>query len=381
MVRRLGADVPWREKWGFGALAMAVMVLSLTAFGSSPSLAGTSSRRAAPLGTVSLSDVTCVTSSDCWAVGDRTSGNGVASMSSESFIEHWTGHSWAVVKAPRVGSGSYLAGVSCISALSCWAVGGTVTTATGDTGLIDHWQGRSWLQAPASNLGAADLYGVTCANSSRCWAVGDSDSGRPIIATWDGRIWVDVTTPVEGLVNLLHSVSCPATRTCWAVGDSLTSGTHQYVPLVLKWNGVQWSVTKGATGPLLVDVACLSASNCWLVGATGPGRSVLQHWNGVNWTTTQTPNVSGNSPLLSVACTGATTCFAVGGTGQAALIERWDGRSWRIVSSPLPKGRAVFASITCFENHTCWAVGGFVGDTVEPLIDYWSGSQWRAVSL
>lgn len=376
----------WRHKvvlsrkacW-LGGLALTVIGVMLPVSISSSSSASTSSPLGTGVGTVALGDVACVTSSDCWAVGDRSFGNR-ESTSSESLIEHWTGHAWAVVKAPRVGSSSYLAGVSCTSAVNCWAVGAAVTLATGDTGLIDHWQGRVWLQVPVSRLGAADLDGVACADSSRCWAVGDSDSGRAIIATWDGQKWADATTPVGGLVNALRSVTCPGPKTCWAVGTSL-SNKKLYVPLAFRWNGGKWVVTNGLRGTLLSDVNCFSASNCWIVGATSSLRPVVQHWNGVNWTKTETPHVLGGDPLISVACAEATTCFAVGKAGQKALMERWDGRSWRIVPTPLLTGRGGFAAIRCFKNHGCWAVGGFIGDTLAPLVEYWSGSKWHILSV
>lgn len=231
---------PRKSRW-LAAVALAIIGLLLPVGTSSSSSASTSSQSAHGTA-VALGHVACVTSSDCWAVGDRF-GKG-ASMSSDSLIEHWTGHAWAIVKAPRVGSPSLLAGVSCTSAVSCWAVGATVTPVTGDTGLIDHWQGVHWVQTRTANLDATTLDSVTCPTRSRCWAVGSGGAGRPVLATWDGRVWAAVSTRVTGLANHLDSVSCPAPTVCWAVGYSLSSTKHgTYLPLVLKWNGQELSVT------------------------------------------------------------------------------------------------------------------------------------------
>src|SRR5438105_4462155 len=67
-----------------------------------------------------LTGVTCTSASNCWAVGYFNNDAAV-----QTLIERWDGSSWTTVSSPN-GSASennYLNGVTCVSASECWAVG------------------------------------------------------------------------------------------------------------------------------------------------------------------------------------------------------------------------------------------------------------------
>ena len=67
-----------------------------------------------------LQDVSCVASTDCWAVGFSTDGG---DSPDRTVAEHYNG-SWFVVPTPDSGGGNgSLDGVTCLSASNCWAVG------------------------------------------------------------------------------------------------------------------------------------------------------------------------------------------------------------------------------------------------------------------
>src|SRR6266550_2107815 len=68
-----------------------------------------------------LQTVTCVSASDCWAAGNYFAGGAVT----QTLIERWDGTSWAIVSSPNAGvtQGNFLYGVTCVSASECWAVG------------------------------------------------------------------------------------------------------------------------------------------------------------------------------------------------------------------------------------------------------------------
>ena len=76
----------------------------------------TSPNATPPPGNNKLRGVTCVSASDCWAVG----GNGF-----QTLIERWDGTSWAIVSSPNTSAtqANHLNGVTCVSASDCWAVG------------------------------------------------------------------------------------------------------------------------------------------------------------------------------------------------------------------------------------------------------------------
>src|SRR5207244_865516 len=71
-----------------------------------------------------LLGVTCVSASDCWAVGSNVAGSGAP----RTLIEHWDGTVWAVVSSPNASlPNNVLSSVTCVSASDCWAVGYYIT--------------------------------------------------------------------------------------------------------------------------------------------------------------------------------------------------------------------------------------------------------------
>jgi hypothetical protein len=137
-------------------------------------------------GTRLLSGVTCVSNSDCWAVGyyyDPINNNGF----DHTAIESWDGTSWTIVSSPNTSTtqNNVLDAVTCASSSECWAVGyydsgrGIMQT------LIEQWDGTSWTIVPSANTLALEsnfLRGIICATTSMCWAVGYSaDPTGPIL--------------------------------------------------------------------------------------------------------------------------------------------------------------------------------------------------------
>lgn len=114
-----------------------------------------------------INGVACASSSDCWAVGSYNNGQN----SGGSLIEHWNGSVWSIVASPNSSTGgANLQDVTCVSSSNCWAVGNAGTTFTA------HWNGSAWTSVPSPNstLGDANqLHGVTCPTAEICWAVGE----------------------------------------------------------------------------------------------------------------------------------------------------------------------------------------------------------------
>ena len=90
-----------------------------------------------------LLGVTCGSASECWAVGYYYNDNVI----SQTLIERWDGTSWTIVNSPNTSTADYnsLSGVTCVSASECWAVGyyyglDDLISQT----LIERWDGTSW---------------------------------------------------------------------------------------------------------------------------------------------------------------------------------------------------------------------------------------------
>src|SRR4029077_9132898 len=143
----------------------------------------------------SLVGVACASATDCWAAGDATNGS-----AEQTLAEHWNGTSWAIVTSPNTLSPtpSILNGVTCVSASNCWAIGYSFNGANYQT-LIERWDGTSWAVVTSANASATEnnvLNGVTCVSASNCWAVGyavsQNETGftyQTLVERWDGTSW------------------------------------------------------------------------------------------------------------------------------------------------------------------------------------------------
>jgi hypothetical protein len=134
-----------------------------------------------------LDSVSCVGTAFCVAVGASSPGGGGADF--ENVMETWNGSAWTMVplgSPPQFAD--FLNGVSCFSATSCTAVGGTWTSAAPNISTqVLNWNGQSWNAATGSNVQGAfqtSFQGVDCLADWACVAVGavDQTSGAPLSA-------------------------------------------------------------------------------------------------------------------------------------------------------------------------------------------------------
>src|SRR6267378_1167454 len=224
-----------------------------------------------------LLGVTCVSAPDCWAVGFYVASSGAP----QTLVEHWDGIAWAAVPSPNASRyNNVLSDVTCVSASNCWAVGFYVSGPSVYQTLIERWDGTSWAIVTSANTSALDNYldGVTCASASDCWAVGYYFTGNAVqngvyqnlIERWDGTSWAIVNSPNTSTTeyNHLFGVTCASASECWAVG---LSGTSLGQTLIERWDGSSWAIvnspnTSATLSNFLYGVTCASASDCWAVG-------------------------------------------------------------------------------------------------------------------
>ena len=358
-----------------------------------------SSPNTSPIQNNLLRGVTCNSASDCWAVGSYDNG-GVL----QTLIEHWDGNGWTIVPSPNTSASqsNFLSGVTCTSALNCWAVGSYLAGSTYQT-LIQRWNGTAWTIVTSSNTSASQnnfLSGVTCTSASNCWAVGSFNSTfaeQTLIERWDGTAWTIVTSPNVFITqnNILLGVTCASASDCWAIGYSNNSVADQ--TLIERWNGTSWSVVTSPNTLLtqtnrLLSVTCASASDCWTVGYSNDGsidRTLIQRWNGASWAIANSPNTdpAQNNTLAAVTCASASDCWTVGfynnGSVQQSLIERWNGTAWTILTSPNSNAAQnnTLLGVTCVSASDCWAVASYYNGSVQQtLIQHWDGNEWTIVT-
>jgi hypothetical protein len=359
-----------------------------------------------------LSGVTCVSATDCWAVGKyRNSSNPF--YEHQTLVEHWDGTGWDIVASPNTSPvrTNSLIGVTCTSASNCWAVGSHYVdeTATYKT-LAERWDGTAWTIVTSPSINAAQyntLLSVTCASVSDCWATGyyrtgaaGTNTNQTLVERWNGTSWTIVSSPNINLgatqSNYLFGIACaPAGAECWAVGNHYTidGGVVTDQTLAERWDGAAWAIVTSSDvivtkTNFLNDVTCISESNCWAVGYYTNGsnsiQTLIEHWDGAAWNIVNSPSPSATQNYLNdVTCSSASDCWVVGyyhdGSGFKSLIERWNGTAWAAVTSPNPAGsdNSFLYGVTCASASDCWAVGqSAIGSLIQTLIEHWDGTAW-----
>jgi hypothetical protein len=302
-----------------------------------------------------FNDVACASASDCWAVGTRYNG---AVYRDVTLIERWNGTSWTIVNSPNATDPqnsvqeNLLEAVSCTSTSDCWAVG--QRSGYPSQPLIEHWTGGGWAIVTSPNTGSiAALKDVTCLSASECWAVGYSavapvaSPDQTLIEQWNGTAWLIVPSPNAGTAenNHLTGVSCTSGSDCWAVGYYYTGSVNQ--TLIEHWDGTSWSIVASPNTTTNQNnqfnaMTCLSSSDCWAAGtfsAANIDQPLTARWNGTTWTIVSSPAATSGASLKSVACKSASECWAVGKVSNVdqPFMQRWNGTSWGMVSSPVAK--------------------------------------------
>ncbi len=247
--------------------------------------------------TASLTSVSCIGDGTCEAVGSYEN----ESEESLALAESWNGTHWVLQKTPASGSSdSQLSSVSCVSASDCIAVGFALPGS-----LAEAWNGTRWstVQTPSpSGSEGSELFGVSCTSGTSCTSVGaylsSSGADMTLAMSWNGEAFTIQPTPSPSPVESgLLSVSCTSQSACTAVGGSAGTKSPSLL-LVEVWDGTTWSTQRAfqkrsPLGAALYNVSCISAAFCMAVGADEVGDPIAEVWNGTSWKLTPTPAGSG----------------------------------------------------------------------------------------
>ena len=177
-----------------------------------------------------LMGVACASASRCVAVGYNT---GTMNTTRKPLVVQWNGTAWTLgisANFPSV-QDAQLTGATCPSESNCWAVGYFTNNGVQEP-LIQRWDGVAWLAFPVPNLSpttSGRLTGVTCTSALDCWAVGQAvplggTAPQTLTLHWNGAAWSAVpsgnTNPARE--NILYGVACTSSDNCWSVGHQKT---------------------------------------------------------------------------------------------------------------------------------------------------------------
>lgn len=366
----------------------------------------------------SLYGVDAVASNDAWAVGyywgvGASKQRRVSTEQSEftlprsiygsteqggvkrTLIERWDGSAWTVVPSPNTGSDSNdLVMVDAVAANDVWAVGSYIDGFGLSQTLTEHWDGTQWSVIPSANAGPLfdnQLNSVEAISSSDVWAAGyyynEQGVEQTLTIHWNGSRWDIVSSPNTGESgNILNDLAVVATNDVWAVG-TYENSTGTARSLVLHWNGINWSIvaSPGISSGInaLYSVDAIASNDVWAVGAlsstSGGTRVLTQHWDGVQWTAIPGPTTQAYYNILySVDALASNDVWVVGATSYSsseALTQHWDGTAWHIVRNPTGElgDYQTLYSVESVNSEDIWAVGTQSGSpSISTFIEHYS---------
>lgn len=249
--------------------------------------------------------------------------------------------------------------------------------------------GPKWCVTPGQNVTpyGSGLYGVAALSPSDAWAVGyynpdppsDLYDARALTEHWNGSSWVNVPNPgnTTTLPNTLSGVAALASDDVWAVGTSSGADGFLNESLIEHWNGAQWSIVPSPGVPQpsgydmgsLAGVSALAPNDIWAVGwapdpTTLENHALAEHWDGTQWSIVPTPAGPPSQQFNAVTAIAPNDVWAVGSsyaagaTNEQPLIEHWNGMQWTIVlGSAGPLANTVLNGISAASPSDVWAVG------------------------
>ncbi|HLI58674.1 MAG TPA: hypothetical protein VKV21_03320 [Solirubrobacteraceae bacterium] len=283
------------------------------------------------------------------------------------------------------GRSETLSGVSCVSRSLCYALG----TFNGGT-FLERWNGRSWTRV-AGHHGAAPLGGISCTSRSFCLTVGGTGS-RTLAQRWNGRSLsiVGTVSPAGPGEDLLNSVSCVSARDCWAVGATHAAENTPSSALIEHWNGHRFTLASAPSVlSYLLSISCAGARDCWAVGSL----NVTEHFDGSRWRLVRLPAAFNVNQPPALSCRATTECWIVGQgkasppRGPSMVALHLVRRSWRRITIPYGprEGSNFIFGVDCASSTNCWAVGqrmrGFRTVASAPLAEQWNGSAWQLANV
>ena len=345
--------------------------------------------------------VSCPSVTMCVAVGGGTTG-AVYSIGTEvGSTWNWTS---SVAVNPGSTQGQFFLAVSCPTTTSCVAVGTGPTQAGGAGGIFSSatYSGGTWTWTPLTNIVAAStstggaLWSISCVSATTCVAVGGSyssgatyTSGTESSGQWVWKPAQDFGyAPINGLGgSLATSVSCGSPTSCVALARD--SGAVVYSSGTESGGNWTWtSLQPGANESPLSEfsaLSCPSATMCIAVGAlSGYAAYSIGTSSGNSWTWTPATPMAGDDAganLVGVSCATTTSCSAVGGDNNGMPVMATGvatGGIWKWSNSteviPDSSGGGNFLGVSCPTGTSCVAIGSNTATSPQAITDAWSSA-------
>jgi photosystem II stability/assembly factor-like uncharacterized protein len=320
---------------------------------------------ASTLDTTLVSDLSCVSIDDCYAILEE--GTVVHSVDGATTWSQLTSPIW-----------SEITNLTCTRQGSCFVVGysqvqrlefGRISQSSNAVHAVGP------IRAPASYFPSS----FSCPVPSTCM-VGSNFTSDLLVTTTGGRTWITRVVPM-GFELAAADVSCPTTTNC-VVPIAAKSPSTAVEAATTRDLGRTWSRSPITNDPnrWLIDVVCPTASACYADGP-GIGDSSVRVFKGgrSGWKLLSLP--SGPPALTLAACSPSGACIAA---GSGDLLNSNDaGVHWRSVRWSLPK-TLVPTALVCVAPTRCLLGGKLLLEqqTIAQAVVYESsdlGLSWTLV--
>ncbi len=286
----------------------------------------------------------------------------------------------------------------------------------GDNG-INHWNGSSWtIVTPNPDPAPGHQYlffGLAAHTHNDVWFAGYVTVGglelEPFTVHYDGTTWRAVPTAYTGHQPILQSIAPVSPNDVWFVGYFFDFNYPH--ALIMHYDGTSVSQVPSpdiSTGFVyLSDIEALSSNDVWTVGYyTDPNDflvtyTLTEHWNGSSWSIVPSPNIIGDTNLLSSVSAVPSNdssegrhseVWAVGSTCNQfdcfdglyqPLAMHYDGRAWSPVPTPnLGPNYGGLSGVAAISRNDAWVVGTSfdTSGNTQALTEHWNGHAWSVVS-
>ncbi|HET9111138.1 MAG TPA: hypothetical protein VFN78_09965, partial [Ktedonobacterales bacterium] len=398
---------------GFGATAVAValIVVAVTLFGSRGHLAPARTAHASATQTASaqrtigasfgpIVAISMDASNDGWALGDATSRQ-AGPVDPVAALYHYDGSNWRLAQVVK-GFSVYAeepASLKMLSTTDGWAFSDA-------PGSLLHYDGTSWRPVTIAPNGARVL-ALDMESPTDGWAAAQGGDNMPLnFLHYDGRQWTldaDVATPPGLDTNqlVISGISSSGGGDVWAVGyDAVQepaqfSGVAPSVGLIFHRVGGVWQLASRLNAPTAAaanifprGILMLSPTSGWIAGDSSQtttttevgGSSVtmaathalLLHYNGAHWTPVSVPlsTPSGSDQLSQIVATAPDSVWVMATSNAQTILPNgvafsgdvlhYDGTAWSEVRpSVTPTGvtSVMLTALSSGGDGTLWAIG------------------------
>jgi hypothetical protein len=259
----------------------------------------------------------------------------------------------------------------------------------------------SAVTAASTNTSLVNLAGVSCVAADFCVAVGfrsasDLAPRHPIAMIWNGVRWrsTEVSLPKGWPGGELASVSCASAVYCAAVGGYFKTNSS-LIPVAVTWNGRAWTAARAlpsvaGSRPYATDISCAAARHCVVSVAANPtpksGQAFIDVLAGATWTVhALTPAKGSQASGENVSCSSVTHCVITGEVytrpGEAPLLALWNGKALSTMKAT-ENFPAEFDGLSCPSARSCVTVGTwFTGPADLGYYGIWNGSIWKGARI